>query len=245
MADFKKKFKFYAAYVWQLFKDSLPSGIMYVCAGSILMMVTLKMDEGSFHFKNGAVAWMVICTVIAMAYNALMSWANGGQQYEMLASGNVRRATEAMYGEGYKISRYKENKEYRLWKGFVVGAWMALVPLIVGIVLGANQTAVDARLAEDKIGSMELLGIMFSGWSVLPVYYANAAGSNISYFVTCLFALVPIVTTAVFYTSGAYARRNKAIRQQQIADRQAEIAANRQKKINYGGLPGTKPKKRK
>ena len=245
MANFKKKFKFYAGYVWQLIKDSLPSGIMYICAGSVLMMLAVKLKNGEVTFKNGTVAWSVVCIVAAAAYNGLLAWANGGQQYEMLAAGNVRRKTEQMYGEGYKISKHKETKEYRILKGFVVGGLIALLSVVVGIVWGVNQSQIDARVAQGKIGTMELFGIMLSGWSVLPFYYANATGGNISYFVSTIFALIPIIVTAVFYIGGAYARRNKAIRQQQIADKAAEEAANRTKKINYGGLPGTKPKKKK
>ncbi|MBQ8342686.1 MAG: hypothetical protein IJY21_01125 [Clostridia bacterium] len=245
MANFKKKFKFYAGYVWQLIKDSLPSGIMYICAGSILMMLTIKVKESEIVFKNSVVVWSVVCIVAAAAYNGLIMWANGGQQYEMLAAGNVRRKSEQLYGEGYKISKHKEVKEYRLWKGFVVGGIIALFTVIVGIVWGVKQAQIDARLAQGKIGITELLGIMLSGWSVVPVYYANFTGSDISYFVTIVFALLPIVVTAAFYIGGAYARRNKNLRRQMIADKAAADAANKAKKINYGGLPGTKPKKKK
>ena len=245
MANFKRKFKFYAGYVWQLIKDALPSGIMYICAGSILMMAALKVSEGSITFKSSAVVWMVISITAAVAYNALMMWANGGQQYEMLVTGNVRRQSEQMYGEGYKISKYKEAKEYRIWKGFVVGGLIAVFSIVVGIVWGVKQTQIDARLVKGKIGVGELLGIMLSGWSVLPVYYANATGSHISYFVTTLFALIPIAVTATFYIGGAYGRRNKRLREQRIADAAAKVAESKAKKINYGGLPGTKPKKKK
>lgn len=245
MANFKKKFKFYAGYAWQLFKDALPSWIMYICAGSILMMVTIKVKDNGIVFKNGLMVWTVICTLGAAAYNALLMWANGGQQYEMLAAGNVRRNSEKLYGEGYKISKHKETKEYRVWKGFVIGGILAVLPIIIGIVWGVKQPQIDARVAQGKIAPAELLGIMLSGWSVIPVYYANATGSNISYFVTMAFALIPIVVTAAFYIGGAYARRNKNIRRQMIADKAAQEEANKTKKINYGGLPGTKPKKRK
>lgn len=245
MANFKKKFKFYLGYAWQLFKDALPSWIMYICAGSILMMISIKVKENQIIFKNGIVVWAVICTLGAAAYNGLLMWANGGQQYEMLAAGNVRRNSQQLYGEEYKISKHKEVKEYRLWKGFVVGGILAMLPIIVAIVWGVKQPQIDARLAQGKIAPTELFGIMLSGWSVVPVYYANATGSNISYFVTMAFALIPIAVTAAFYIGGAYARRNKNIRRQMIADKAAEDAANKTKKINYGGLPGTKPKKRK
>lgn len=245
MAGNKKKFKFYAGYVWQLIKDALPSGIMYICAGSILLMMTVKIKDSEVYFKSSTVAWTVICVLAAAAYNALLAWFNGGQQYEMLASGNVRRASEQAYGEGYKISRYKEVKEYRIWKGFVVGGIIALCSLLVGLVWGIKQPQIDARLAQSKMGATELLGLMLSGWSVLPVYYANATGSQISYYLTMLFAFLPIAVTGGFYIGGAYRRRNKNLRQQLIAERAAQAAADKTKKINYGGLPGTKPKKKK
>jgi hypothetical protein len=49
------------------------------------------------------------------------------------------------------------------------------------------------------------------------------------------------------YIAGAYARRNKAIRQQLLAEQaeKAEEERRKNKKVNYGALPGTKPKKRK
>ncbi|MBE5746867.1 MAG: hypothetical protein E7352_01685 [Clostridiales bacterium] len=244
MAKSNSKFKFYAKYVWQLIKDSLPSGIMYLCAGCILMMATIKMrEDNAFTFKNAALFWIIFCPVVAAAYNALMSWANGGQQYEMLVSGNIRRSTEQTYGAGYKIGKYKEEKEYRIWKGFVVGGLMAFFAILVGIVWGVKQSRIDARLADMEIGLSETLGIILSGWSVMPIYYANAMGANISYFVSLVFALVPIGVTAGFYIWGAYARRNKRLREQAIADRASQ--SNKPQKINYGGLPGTKPKKKK
>ena len=58
-------------------------------------------------------------------------------------------------------------------------------------------------------------------------------------------ALLPILVSGGLYIAGAYGRRNKTIRQQEIAARAAAEEANKPKKINYGGLPGTKPKKKK
>ena len=54
-----------------------------------------------------------------------------------------------------------------------------------------------------------------------------------------------IVVSGALYIAGAYARRNKRLREQLIAERAAAAQENKVKKINYGGLPGTKPKKRK
>ena len=75
----------------------------------------------------------------------------------------------------------------------------------------------------------------------------NQAGMAVSYYYSLFFAFIPILVSGGVYIAGAYARRNKAIRQQQLAElaAKAEEEKKKNKKINYGGLPGTKPKKRK
>lgn len=237
MAKFKQKFKYYAGYVWQLVKSAIPAMFMYVCAGTILMMIVFRKEE--VKWTNTNVVWTFVCILAAAAYDALIAWANGGSHYEMLVSGNVKRSTAEMYGTSYKMSSHKEAKEYRVWKGFVSGAIIGLFPLIAGIAFGCNQSAID-----DKLSIGAFIGFILSGWSLIPLYGINLTG-HVSYFLSCLFALIPICVEGVFYIAGAYARRNKAIRQQILADKAAEAEANKPKKINYGGLPGTKPKKRK
>ena len=80
---------------------------------------------------------------------------------------------------------------------------------------------------------------------MIPLYLMNATGVYVNYYLSCLFVLIPIIVTGVFYIGGAYGRRNKRLREQLIAEKAAQAEANKVKKINYGGLPGTKPKKRK
>jgi uncharacterized membrane protein len=92
---------------------------------------------------------------------------------------------------------------------------------------------------------MVIVFLLLSGWSIIPFYYYNLAGGSVSYFISIAFAVLPIIVTGVMYIVGAYGKRNKTIKAQELADRAAQAAANKPKKINYGGLPGTKPKKRK
>lgn len=247
MLKFKKKVKFIWDHIWELIKTAIPAAIMYMCAGAITLWLGMNIDSEkmTFTWKSAALVWMIICIVVAAAYNGIMAWAQGGSHYEMLASGNVKRATADIYGEGYKISAHREAKEYRVWKGFVAGSIVAAIGIAFAIAFGVNQAAIAERLAEKSMGLLEMLGIMLSGWNLLPFYYANSFGNNISYFVGIAMALLPVAITGAFYIIGAYARRNKAIRQQELADKQAQMEANKPKKINYGGLPGTKPKKRK
>ena len=45
MATFKKQMKKFGRYVWEFFKSSLPAMIMFFCAGTVLMMLTMKTEE--------------------------------------------------------------------------------------------------------------------------------------------------------------------------------------------------------
>lgn len=243
MARVKKKRKVFGGHLWEFFKWSIPSALMYFCAGSILMMVTLKKNE--VFWDNSKLMWSLICMLCAAAYNAMMMYGYGGTGYEMLVSGNIKRSSVATYGENFKMSSHKYAREYRVWKGFIIGLITGLYPIIFGVLFGLNQEAMSLEKGTLATAILLLVGFFLSGWSVLPIYYMNANGMQVSYFISCAFAIVPIVVSGVFYILGAYGRRNKVIREQMIADRAAQAEATKEKKINYGGLPGTKPKKRK
>lgn len=239
MAKMKKKLKFIGRYTWEMVKASLPSTVMYLCAGMIMFMLIFK--EKNLAWTTANKLWTIVCIIGAAAYNFLIGWANGGSHYEMLVSGNIKRSTADSYGNEYKISSHKVAKEYRVWKGFVFGALTAVFTLVFGIIFGIQQAQIDKELTITA-----LVGFLLSGWSLMPLYAMNTtANAGISYFLSCLFALIPIGVSGGSYIAGAYARRNKAIRAQELADRAAQAEAQKVKKINYGGLPGTKPKKKK
>ncbi len=244
MAKFKNVMKKTGRQVWELFKASIPAAMMFFCASSVLMMLTMKKDQ--IFWDGGKLAWTIVCAVVAVAYDGLVTYAQGGNAYENLVSGNLKRVSMDEYGGGYKISSHKYAKEYRAWKGFAIGAFISLYTVIFGIIFGCNQTTIDGQaLGSTGMAILVIICFLFSGWSLLPFYYMNASGIAVSYFFSCLFAIIPIAVTGAFYIIGAYGRRNKAIRAQELADRAAKAEANKVKKINYGGLPGTKPKKRK
>ncbi len=243
MANVKKTLKKVGRYTWDMYKASLPAAFMFFCASSILMMLT--MDTETLAWDNEALTWTLVCGLGAAAYAALIGWATGGSHYEMLVSGNVKRMSAMDIDGGYKMSSHKESKEYRVWKGFAIGGFTAIYSIVLGIIFGCCQARIDGGLNGGGFAVFVLISLLFSGWSLLPFYYLNASGIYVSYFLSCFCALLPILVTGGFYIWGAYSRRNKAIRQQIIAEKAAQAEANREKKINYGGLPGTKPKKRK
>lgn len=247
MATFKKNLKKFGRYVWEFFKNSLPAVLMFFTAGAVLMMLTMKgssdgLEETSTPaWNNMALVWTIVCGVVACAYEGLLMYAYGGTHYEMLVSGNLKRTSEL----GYRDSKHKEEKEYRAWKGFVVGAFVAIYTVVFGIIFGCNQEKISNQDMSTSMAILTLVGLFISGWSLIPFYLLNLNGIYVSYFYSCLFAILPIVVGGVLYIIGAYGRRNKAIRKQQLADKAAAAETEKKKKINYGGLPGTKPKKRK
>ncbi len=241
MAKFKEQMKHFGRLLWDIFKGALPSLLMYGCAGWVMMM-TCTSEEG-FKWDGGSVTWTVGSLIVVAAYNALLTWQTGGSQYEMLVSGNIQRMSEGQAGGGYKISAHKVVKEYRIWKGFAIGLMTAIFAIIFGIVFGCLQTQIDSH--SKAVGVMVLIALFVSGWSLLPLYAMNQCGIYANYFLSLLFVLIPILVSGGFYIAGAYARRNKRLREQLIAQKAAEAEANKVKKINYGALPGTRPKKRK
>ncbi len=241
---FKKQMQKFGRYVWEAFKGSILPTVMYCCAGLIMMMITMK---ESVKWGGSQIAWSVVCIIGAAAYHALAGWASGGNQYEMLVSGNVKRSTMDAYGNGYKISSHKEVKEYRPWKGFASGAFVAVLPVIFAIILGCNQDVVHSDNAPKWVAVVLLISFFLSGWTVIPFYCMNEVVGPTSYFLSLLFVLIPVAVSGASYIAGAYGRRNKTMRLQALEEKAAaaEEAKRANKKINYGGLPGTKPKKRK
>lgn len=245
--DFKQKMKGFFRYVWECVKGSFSPGLMYAAASAVLAMLVLK--EGKAFSEQISISMIVI--VCVLAYNGLFAWEFGGSNYEMLVSGNMKRISAEKYGSAYKISSHSYVKEYRPWKGFAMGAFASLLTVIFVLIFGANQARIDEVLLgvntflDDKLlGTLYLIGIFLCGWALLPFVCAINAGYIVSYYLAIPVALLPVLVHGLFYIFGAYGKRNKNIRAQEAADRAAAAQA-KPKKINYGGLPGTKPRKKK
>ncbi len=246
MSNFKTKWKVFWRLVGECFMRSLTPGIMYFAASLVLLIIQAK----NFSY-SASVAWAVVCAAASLAYNGFLMWVCGGSHYEMLVSGNMKRRSAMQLGSELNITSYKFQKEYRPWKGFVIGLMIA-VPVIVGsIVLGCNQEEMLLAMKNEDVTISRTLAVFvlifdcLGGWALLPFQIANAANISVSYFAAISLAALPVAVSGGLYIAGAYGRRNKTLRQQEIAARAEEEARNKPQKINYGGLPGTKPKKRK
>ncbi len=242
---FTKKMKRFIRYGWEMFKSSMLPSIMYCCGGWLLMVIALRGEP--IEWTSTKRLWSIILIAVGVAYHMFAAWACGGSQYEMLASGNVKRTSYAATGNEYHIAGHKEAKEYRVWKGFVIGALTSALPIVITILLACNQEAVHAEKLSKGISVLLLIAFFFCNWATIPFYCMNAAGIYVSYWVALSVCVLPIIVGGVMYIVGAYSRRNKNMRLRMLEDKAAEAEAARRAnpKINYGGLPGTKPRKRK
>lgn len=241
MSDFKTKNKIFWRTVRETLLQALAPMMMFLVAGMVMLLFFAKS-----YSQTKMIVWSVVCGVIALGYDGLLTWLVGGTHYEQLVSGNMKRRSAMNSGRELNITSYKYEKEYRPWKGFAMGAWYAAIVLIGAIVLGCNQAHIGQKTSSTGLGVFVLIFDFLAGWIYLPFQIANMkVPTTVSYFHCMWFALLPIVVSGVTYICGAYAKRAKRVREQELAEKARQAEENKPRKINYGGLPGTKPKKRK
>ena len=128
--------------VWETVKSSFIALLMYFGVSAIVFMSTFK-DELSDGMTGTRAAWVFGGIAVALAYHAFMAFATGGQGYEMLVSGNMKRRSAQAMGSTMKISSHKEEKEFRYWRGFVT-PW--IISLLVVVYLASS---LDNHLMKD------------------------------------------------------------------------------------------------
>ena len=251
MAEMKTEFKKFRSQLWELIKTSVPVTLMYLLAGSVLIMITMQSGTDvngealPLKWDNTKLIWTVVLGIACVLYNGVILWGCGGSHYEILVAGNVKRMSAEKLGVNYKISKHKVEQEYRPWKGFCMGALVGLFPLVLGIVFGCNHSFIHSGEPSLGSGILVMVGFLLSGWCLIPFYFMNLGGVYASYFLCCLFAILPVITSGLCYIWGAYARRDKRLREETIKENQEKEKQNKAQKVNYGALPGTKPKKHK
>ena len=202
MDSFKEMWTLFWKNVWQTFKSSLIVLLMFVGVSSMVFMMSFKgtLSDG---LTGTRAAWVFGGIAVGLAYQALMMFATGGQGYEMLVSGNMKRRSAAAMGTSMKISSHKVEKEFRYWKGFVTPWFIVLLTVVIGIVFGVNQAEIDRILASTNekeamtlgLGIAVLVLLMIAGWSVLPFMFINLGGVYVSYYWSILLGILPVIVS--------------------------------------------------
>lgn len=235
------KFKLFWKIVGECLIHTIIPAIMYFAASAVLMLILMKSGtETEIASKSEIVVWSIVCGVVAVGYNGVITFAIGGQHFEMLVSGNMKRRSAMENGYELNISSHKFEKEYRPWKGFVIGFLSAWAVIVGCLIAGANREAIQAQNVGKGTSILLLIVDLLAGWAIMPFQLTNA-----NLYLPMLVVIFPTVVSGACYIWGAYHKRNSTLRKQDLERQKAEAQANKPRKINYGGLPGTKPKKHK
>ena len=234
MSNFKKE----AGKVWRTVRECLVHALvpifMYLAMSGILLIVLQKhAGEDGAVSRSTVLTASIICGVIAVAYNALMSWGCGGTHFEQLISGNMKRRSAAELGSDLTITGYKEHKEYRPWKGFLMGFFVCIPVVVAGLLFGKFQPVIESGTTGKGAAVALLIFEFFAGWAVMPFQYLHAS----NFYMSTLVALIPFVVSGVFYIVGAYSKRAKVAKEQALADRKSaeQTAKKRERRMRIIG----------
>jgi hypothetical protein len=186
---------------WRVIKECLRRAavpyIMYLFMGLLVLACqAIPADQETLKYILSCV-----CIVGGFAYNAHLLYTYGKTHYDAYLTGCLHRKNEMLgiaSGGNHRVER-----EYRPWKGFVIGAIIALPVLIFSIVVGCFPET----LAGEILG---LFFVMFAAWALVPFAWFNV--SRLWAITTIIF---PIVISGVFYLIGA-------MKQKKIKDEEAE-----------------------
>ena len=101
--------------VWETLKSSFIALLMYFGVSSIVFMSTFQ-GELKAGMTGERAAWIFGGIAVGLIYHGFTMFAMGGQGYEMLVSGNMKRRSAEALGTSMKISSHKEEKEFRYWR---------------------------------------------------------------------------------------------------------------------------------
>lgn len=163
----------------------------------------------------------VVCIAAGMFFNAHLIMNCGSDQYgELLAA----KARERNLLFGIPASgEVHPQREYRPWKGFVIGACIGTPVLLFGILSGALKGTGAGDV-------FYIILTMIAGWATIPLSWFgnryNEAGESIgliaSPYYSLLFLLLPIAVSGIFYIVGAVREREKRAEAEARAERVRE-----------------------
>jgi len=184
----------------ECFLRSVTVYLMYLFM-SMLLLATQTIDQSGTSVLELVLG--IACIAGGAAYDAHLCYHYGVTHYDNYLTGCLHRKNiENGIPSG---GDHREEKEYRPWKGLLIGFYAALIVIIFGSIAGALG-------ADGKLGDGAILALsVFAGWAIVPVgwirEFSGAATAN--YFLSLLFAIIPVVVSGAFYLIGAYVERKR------------------------------------
>ncbi len=167
----------------------------------------------------------VLCILFGAFFNAHLLLERGKIHYDAYLTGRIHEKNKLFGIESG--GDHRPEKEFRPWKGFLIGFYVGVPVLLLGLFAAIPATW--------KGGETAL--VMFAGWAIFPVQWVRSLrypGVNewayppISGGYSMLMIVLPVVVSGVAYLIGANIRRRN---KEQEAERAARVAeAGRKKK---------------
>lgn len=211
LQDLPKKEKNYfhptrAQLFWRVlgecWRRSVTPFVMYLFM-SIIGLITQVFNQ-SETLQWWEIVLGTVCILCGAAFNAHLCFNYGKEHYKIYRTGEIHRRNERL---GIPVGMdHRLDKEYRVWKGFVIGLLIGL-PVIV--------FSVPAHLcrfggAEQGESAFNMILLFFCGWAYLPFsWISRSVTYKVSQLLCMAFIVLPVAVSGAFYIVGAQRERRK------------------------------------
>lgn len=146
----------------------------------------------------------VLCIGAGAFFNGHLCYNYGILHYGFYVSGELHRRNE-LFGI-QSGGDHRPEKEYRPWKGFVIGLFIGVPVIVLGVLSGRYMN-------ETVGGSFAAIAlVMFAGWAIIPISwlrnYVPSLGKP-SFYWSILMIILPILVSGIFYILGAMSDKRK------------------------------------
>lgn len=161
----------------------------------------------------------ILCIVAGAAFNAHLIYHRGILHYDAYITGCIHRKNE-LFGV-HSGGDHRSEREFRPWKGFLIGFYVGIPVLVLGLFAALPATWSGGEVAL----------VMFAGWAIFPIQWIRAylfpgqsdwAYPPVSGGYAMLMVLLPILVSGVFYLVGALMQKRRKEQEAERAERVAE-----------------------
>lgn len=202
----------------ECFRRSVTIYLMY------LFMSLLLLSSQAIGNTAAQIILGIVCVLGGMAFDAHLSYHIGADHYDSYMAGCLHRKN-ALFGI-QSGGDHRVEREYRLYKGFVIGLYSALPVLVFGIIAG------HFGVGENVLGSVAGVAlVMFAGWAIIPIaWLRNYAHLNINFYWTLIMMIIPILVSGIFYFVGAMLEKRKKEQESARMEKVQELSEKSRKK---------------
>lgn len=198
---------------WHCLSRSVTIFVMYLISGLLGLIVQSLSYEGTEIYE---IVLGCVCIVLGMVLNAPLAFNYGKEAYDFYLTGCLHRKNAA-YGI-QTGSDHRTEKEFRWWKGFLIGAYSGLPLVIAGIFAALPATWSMGETVLLFVASWAILPIQWIRLSLFPEWQADTYPA-ISGGYAIIMIILPILVTGIGYLLGAYTEKVRKQLEKERAER--------------------------